>query len=158
MKERRNNMLGIKRVWSDIKNYREWIKTIKAEEANPDSLYSKYKMDKNIFYNIYVIVTLPDEDKILPEKIQRLRLIESLAPLNRYLDSQLKFAEYLTPEFSRVYDNDEPTLNYLVVYRFTFQKLSLKWILSRLIFAGIITWSAFNIPFEKIIQWISSLI
>jgi len=152
------DFLGIKGVWNDLVNYREWVHTIKQEEKNKKSIYNKFNMGRNYFYNIYSIITLPPENENLPDEIQQLRVIESLVPVNKYLDETLRFAEYLVPEFSRVYDGDEPTLNFLIVYRFAFQKLSLSWFLWRLGIIGGLLWSAFIIPWNKILEWISPLI
>jgi hypothetical protein len=160
MKGTRNKLdfLGFRKVWNDIDNYIDWIKTVKREEKNPQSMYRKFNMDKNIFYNIYVIYTLGEEERSLPEAIQRLRVTESISPLNRYLDEKLRFAEYLTPEFSRVYDGGEPTMHFLIVYRFTFRKLSLKWFLWRVALIGGITWLGFKANWPDLIEWISNLI
>ena len=152
------DILGFKAAWNDFDNYRDWIKTIKREEADKNSTYNKFNMGKNYFHNIYVILTLPPENKDLPDEILQMRVTESLIPVNRYLDETLKFAEYLTPEFSRVFNNDEPTLSYLAVYRFTFHKLSLSWALWRLSLIGGLTLAAFKIPWQTMGQWISSLI
>jgi hypothetical protein len=65
----------------------------------------------------------------LPEQVKRMRLVETIAPLLRYLDEELGFAECLTPEFNQFFDEDEkPTLTYLITYRFSFNKLSFWWI------------------------------
>lgn len=152
------DFLGIKAAWNDFDNYRDWIRTIKREEADKKSLYNRFNMGKNYFHNIYVIVTLPGENQQLPEEIQRLRVTESIVPLNRYLDETLKFAEYLTPEFSRIAKDGELTLSYLIVYRFTFRKLSLSWVLWRLGLTAGLSVAAFKIPWETVTQWISNLI
>lgn len=121
-------------AWKDISNYRKWKKTIKGERVNPNSLLNKYNINNNVFYNLYVAVTLPDEDKVLPDKIKQLRIVESLAPVHRYLDNDLGFAGSIVPEFNRVYnDEGDATLTYVAVYRFAFNKISLKFILIRLI-------------------------
>ena len=152
------DILGFKKAWNDIANYRDWIRTIKREETNPDSIYRRFDMGKNIFYNIYVVVTLPDSDENLPENILRMRVLESLAPINRYLDENLRFGEYLTPEFNRVYDGGAPTLSYVIMYRFTFHKFSVKWLLTRLGLIGCLIFAGFKIPWQNLFSWISNLI
>lgn len=127
-------------VIRDIVNYFDWIKTIKKEKANPKSLWHKFGMNHNYFYTVYFPVTLPEEDKNLPEHLKRVRVVESTAPAHRYIDEDLKFAEYIVPEFNQFYDdNNMPTLTYGIVYRFAFKRLSLLWVISRiLIWTGII--------------------
>ena len=111
-------VLGVIR---DISNYRSWIKTIQAEAYNPHSKFNKFGMDFNFFYVLYVPVSLPMEDNVLPENIKRLRLIEILAPLHQYLDNDLGFAGSIVPEFNQFYDDEgSPTLVYGVIYRFAF--------------------------------------
>ncbi|NJO91723.1 MAG: hypothetical protein HC831_24215 [Chloroflexia bacterium] len=70
-----------------------------SKRRNPikKSMYNSFNMGKNWFYNIYVIVTLNGEDANLPEAVQRLRLTETISPLNRYLDEKLRFAEFFDP-------------------------------------------------------------
>ena len=146
-------------AWRDISNYNNWIQTIKREKRNPNSLFNKYNIDNNYFYNIYLIVTLPEEDYVLPDNIKRLRLVETLAPIHRYIDTELGFAEYIVPEFNQVYDDEnKPTLSYVVVYRFAFKKLSVKYIISRIFYLIIFYFLITKIPWIKIFSWISSLI
>ena len=86
-------------------------------------------------------MTLPSEDAPLPDKIKRMRLLESLNPVHQYLDFELGFSDYIVPEFNQFFDEDgEPTLTYGIVYRFAFKKLSLRWVLSRVLFVGALTW------------------
>jgi len=130
---------GIVKVYRDIDNYRDWIRTIKKEKKDPNSKFNTWKLDKNYFYNVYTTVSLEDEDLQTPETVQRLKVIEMLAPLHRYLDEELGFAECLTPEFNQfVDDKGNKTLTYLVMYRFSFNKLSVNWILRWLVIIGAI--------------------
>jgi len=147
-------------VIKDISNYRAWIKTIKAEKANPDSLWHRFNMDHNDFYVIYFPMSLPEEDKALPDNIKRMRVVESLAPVHRYIDEDLNFAEYIVPEFNQFYDEDEkPTLTYGIVYRFAFKRLSLKWAISRTLLIGAITFVFIKWPLITMaIELVKSLI
>lgn len=152
------DILGLKSGWRDWDNYRDWQKTIRREEEDPNSLFNKYNMGRNVFYNVYTIVSLAPENSVLAQNIQRVKVIEALTPINRYLDENLKFAEYLSPEISQISQDGELTLNYLVVYRFMFQKLSLKWILWRAGLLGGLTFAGFKVPWESLVTWISNLI
>jgi hypothetical protein len=150
------NKWAIVTVIRDIKNYIDWIKTLNREKQNANSLWYKFNMKNNYFYTIYFPITLPDEDKALPDSIKRLRVVESLAPVHRYLDEDLQFAEYIVPEFNQFYDEDnKPTLTYGIVYRFAFKRLSVGWVISRLFLLGITIWALVTYP---IIQWLISLI
>jgi len=133
-------MKSIKKLFSfqfitDLRMYIEWIKVIKEEKNNPKSFYNINKFSHNFFYIIYTIFSLKAEEVALPEKLKKYRLMEMLAPINRYLDEELGFADYLVPEINEFYDdNDKPTLDYGIIYRFAFKRLSFKWIVYRLIF------------------------
>jgi hypothetical protein len=124
------NTWGIVKAVRDITNYRDFIRTMKEERNNPSSKFNTWNLKLNYFYTIYFTYDMDDAESQLPEKIKRLRLIESLAPLHTYLDNELGFAECLVPEISQFYDDKgNPTLTYLVSYRFAFNKLSLWWVL-----------------------------
>lgn len=142
-------LLGVIR---DIQNYRSWIKTIQAEAYDPHSKFNKFGLDFNFFYVLYVSVSLPQEDAVLPENIKRLRLMEILAPLHQYLDSDLGFAGSIVPEFNLFYDEEEnPTLIYGVIYRFAFDTLSLNWVLTRAFFTGALIFALVKWP---ILSWL----
>jgi hypothetical protein len=149
-------------VWmvvKDIKNYRDWIKTINKEKANPKSKWYEFKLSHNDFYILYLMVTLAEEDRVLPDNIKRLRLIESLAPVNRYIDEDLGFAEYIIPEFNQFFDTENnPTLTYGIVYRYAFKRLSLTWVISRSIIVGLLIFLFVRFPIiSTLIGWISNL-
>jgi len=144
------------KVIQDIINYRSWINICKQERDNPKSLWNKFGMKHNLFYVIYFHLNLPQEDKLLPDNIKRLRVVETLAPVHRYLDEDLGFAGYIVPEFNQFVDeNDEPTLSYGIIYRFAFKRLSLKWVINRTIIMSIIIWALIKYP---IINYLISLI
>src|SRR5271157_652345 len=86
---------GIVRIYRDIKNYRDWIKTIKKEEANKASKYNKFELQHNIFYNVFLVVSLDQTDADLSEDIKKAKVVEMLTSINRYLDEELLFAESL---------------------------------------------------------------
>jgi hypothetical protein len=148
---------GTVRVYRDLENYSQWIKTIKKEEASFQSKYTKWELKHNKFYTLYFFHTIDENEAQLPEQIKRLRIIESLAPLNRYLDQELGYAECLIPEFNQFYDTEgNPTLTYLIAYRFAFNKLSMGWALKKLI--EIIALIIFLAHFSPILTWIKHLI
>jgi len=146
-------------VWRDIENYRDFVRIIKQEKKDPNSKFNKWKLNHNYFYTLYFTMDIDETEEQLPERIKRLRMVESLAPLHRYLDEELGFAECLTPEFNQFYDNKgNPTLTYLIAYRFVFNKLSFWWVVKKslIIILIIFLFAKFNIiPF--LIQWVQTL-
>lgn len=133
------------KVFKDIQNYRDWIDTIKKEKLNPKSKWYQFRMKHNYFYTIYFELLLPNEYKDTADEIRRLRIVEVLSPVHRYLDDDLGFAEFIVPEFNQFYDeNNEPTLAYGIIYRFAFNRLSLGWIITRLLFITTLVFSIFK--------------
>jgi hypothetical protein len=146
-KKRRSFRPSILEVYKDLKAYKMWRGTIKAERDNNNSKYNKFGLNHNYFYILYLPITLPQEDSALPDSIKRLRVMESLNPIHQYLDYELGFSDYIIPEFNQFYDDEgNPTLTYGIVYRFAFKKLSLKWVLRRIISWSIITWALIKWP------------
>jgi hypothetical protein len=151
---------GIVKVYRDFENYADWRRVVKKEESNPKSKYNKWKLSRTKLYDIYTIVSLDDVDAQLPDAVQRTKVVESLNPLHRYLDDDLHFAECLNCEFNQFEDDEgNPTLSYLMVYRFRFEKFSLKWLLKFLIVTGALVFVVlhFNL-IPLLITWVSNLI
>ena len=153
---------GVGKVLNDIQNYKDWIRVIKREESNANSNYSKWKLSHNYFYTLYFTHQMEQTEAQLPENIMKLRMIESLAPLHRYLDEDLGFAGYITPSFNQFYDDDnEPTLTYLVMYRFSFDQLSIWWFIKFLIkWSALITLLVITIKqgwISQVIGWLTSI-
>ena len=152
-------MLGFKSAWKDIQNYKEWVNVIKREHSNPDSPYNKFGFSHNYTYMIYLVITLAQDEGQLPDNIKKVKVIESLAPVNRYLDEELNFAEYLVPEFNQVFDEDnEPTLSYVIAYRFAFKTLGIWWSIKRLVLLTGLVWAGLEIYWTELFGWIFSLI
>lgn len=128
---------SIVKVYRDFENFFDWKRTIKKELANKKSLLNNWRISHTKLYDLYVTVSLDETDALLPEVIKRTKILEILNPLNKYLDEDLGFAGCLTCEFNQfVDDQNNPTLTYLIVYRFNFEKFSLLWLLK---FVAIIT-------------------
>lgn len=151
---------GIVKVYKDFENYNAWKKTIDKESININSKYNKFKLSHTLLYDLFLTVNLEEEDEMLPENIKRVKILESLNPLHRYLDEELGFAECLNCEFNQFEDEKgKPTLTYFIVYRFNFNKFSIKWVLKNLILIGIITF--FIIKYDlihKLILWVSNFL
>jgi len=150
---------GLVKVWRDFENYRDWIHTIKTEERNKYSKYNKWNLNRNRFYTLYFTHSISEEEAQLPEQIQRMRMLESMAPLHRYLDEELGFAGNLVPEFNQFFDEDgEPTFTYLVAYRYAFDKFSLKWVAKFLLKLGVVITSIVLFFKAGGFQWLQGLI
>lgn len=151
---------GFVKVYRDLENFADWKKTILKEQANPKSKYNQWKLERTKLFDIYTVISLEEADANLTENIQRTKVVELLNPLHRYLDDELGFAECLNIEFNQFQDDQgKPTLSYLVVYHFNFNKLSLKWVIKSLIKLAILIF--FIIRFDLIISlfsWISNSI
>lgn len=151
---------GIVKVYRDFENYSDWVRTIKKEEANPNSLYNQWKLKHTKLYDVYTIFSLDEVDLQLPELVQKTKVMEYLNPLNRYFDEELSFAECLTIEFNRFQDEKgNLTLTHLIVYSFAWNKFSLKWLLKFLVINSILITAIikFNI-IPILISWISNFI
>jgi len=151
---------GIVKVYRDFENFADWRRIVRREEADPKSKYNQWKLSRTKLYDIYTIVSLDEVDLQLPEAVQRTKVVESLNPLHRYLDDDLGFAECLNCEFNQFEDDKGlPTLSYLMVYRFRFEKFSLKWIIKSLIILGILAYVVLHFHLIPLLStWLSSLI
>lgn len=150
---------GIVKVYRDFENFADWRRTIKKEESNPKSNFNRWKLERTRLFDVYTVVSLDEADAQLPETIKRTKVLESLNPLHRYLDEDLGFAECLNAEFNQFEDDKgNPTLSYLIVYRFNFNKFSLKWLVKFLVITGGLIFAI--VYFDLIpllITWVSSL-
>jgi hypothetical protein len=141
------------KVYRDFENFNDWKKIIKREEKNVDSKFNKWNLQHTKLYDIFVTISLDEEDAQLPEIIKRTKVLESLNPINRYLDEELGFAECLSCEFNQFEDDKGiPTLSYLIVYRFIFNKFSIIWLLKFITITGALTYLAIRL--DDIIKWI----
>jgi len=150
---------GIVQVYRDFENFADWKRVINKEQKNPKSNYNRWKLKHTSFYDVYTIITLDEADALLPEAVQRTKVIESLNPLHRYLDEDLGFAECLNCEFNQFEDDKgNSTLSYMIVYRFNFNKFSIKWLVKSLIILGIVIYIVAKFDLlTKFFTWVSSL-
>jgi len=147
---------GIVKVYRDFENFNDWKRTIRKEQANINSPFNKWKLSRTKLFDVYTTLSLEDADMQLPENIQRMKLMEMLKPLHKYLDEDLGFVENLSCEFNQFEDDNHTlTQTYLVLYRFDFKKFSLKWLSGFIVKFSILL---FFILHFKIITWILHLI
>jgi len=146
---------GIVKVYRDFENYMDWRRVIRKEEANPKSKYRKWKLQRTKLFDVYVITSLDETDAGLPETIQRVKLMEILNPLHKYFDEELGFAECLNCEFNQFEDDDHNlALSFLNVYRFRFNKFSIKWLVKFIFWTILIIF----LSLRFLLPWISTLI
>ena len=154
------NNWALVKVIKDLSNYVDWIKTLKKEESDQKSKYNKWKLQHNYFYTLYAAMSLDDADYALPEHIKKIRVLEMTNNLNIYLDEELGFAECLSPEFFNFYDDkNNPTLTYVVAYRFIFNKLSVWWLIKWGVLCSIMLYCILKFDlFYKFIECLKTLI
>lgn len=146
---------GIVKVYRDFENFADWKRTIRREKENPRSKFNLWKLNSTKLYDLYLTISLEDGDEVLTEDIKRVKIMESLNPLHKYLDEELGFAECLNCEFNQfVDDKNQPTLSYLIVYRFNFNKFSIKWLVKTIITLGILVF----LTLKFVLPWLSTLI
>jgi len=147
---------GIVKVYRDFENFADWKRTIRREQSNPNSKFNKWKLSRTKLYDVYLIISLDESDVPLPEELKRVKVIESLNPLNRYLDEELGFAECLSCEFNQFEDKEgNATLSYLIVYRFIFNKFSLKWLLKFLVINTVLLFVIFHFKLiPLLVSWV----
>lgn len=146
---------GIVKVYRDFENFADWKRIIKREENNSNSKFNRWKLARTKLYDVYLSVSLEDGDEKLPESVQRVKVMETLNPVHKYLDEELAFAECLNCEFNQFVDEKQnPTLTYLIVYRFNFNKFSIKWLVKTLLILGVLTF----VTIKFALPWVLTLI
>jgi hypothetical protein len=126
-----------KKIVTDISNYRFLRKTIKKNMNSVE--WQKFKLRVDWIGRIYTVVNLPPEviySPDAPEQIRPAYVLEEIRPLNEYL-TRLNLQEIIIPELLPI-DN---SISYLVVYRPYFQKLSIKWLIYRILGLFFILWA-----------------
>ena len=151
---------GLVKVYRDFENFADWRRVIDEEQANPQSKYNKWKLERSKLYDIFLTISLDESDAQLPEVIKRTKVLESLNPLNKYLDEDLGFAGSLSIELNQFEDDQKNlTLSYFIVYRFIFEKFSIKWLVSTVLWTGLATFIILHYNLVPLaITWLSSLI
>jgi hypothetical protein len=150
---------GLYHAMMDVINYIAWIRTIKREESNPSSFYNKVGFKHNIFYNLYVPISIDEQYKDENENRKRLLVVQELTPIHQYLDEELRFAEYIVPEFNQFVDEKgEPTLTYGIVYIFAFKRITLWWLVKWSALVSLAIWAILEFDLlQKAYSWILSL-
>ena len=126
-----------KRVVIDIKNYFYIRRTIKKNQNSIE--WQKFKLRVDWIGRIYTVVNLPPEvlySPDTPEEIRPAYVLEESKPLNVYLTS-LNLQEIVLPSINPI-----PTsTSYLLTYTPFFQRLSLRWIIYRILLILVLSWT-----------------
>jgi hypothetical protein len=121
-------MFRIFKVIKEISLYREYVRTIKAEEGlSPIWKAKNLRIDK--INRIYTVINLPLEVLLatdLPKESRPSFVINEIKPINSYLQS-LNLEELITMGIEPIAGTNEES--YLVVYQFLFRHISVLWIL-----------------------------
>ena len=121
-------MFRIFKVIKEISLYKEYVRTIRAEEGlSPIWRAKNLRIDK--INRIYTVVNLPLEVLLatdLPKESRPSFVINEVKPINSYLQS-LNLEELITMGIEPVAGTNEEA--YLVVYQFLFRHISVLWIL-----------------------------
>ncbi len=140
-----------KRVIVDINNYFYIRRVIKK---NRNSIqWEKFKLRVDWIGRIYTVVNLPPEviySPDTPEEIRPAYVLEESKPLNEYLTS-LNLQEIVLPSINPIPGSQ----SYLLTYTPYFQRLSLRWIIYRLLLILILIWSQSKFGF---LGWIGTQI
>ena len=149
---------GLVKVYRDFENFADWKKVIESEKADPNSKFNKWKLEHTKLYDIFITISLDESDAQLPEVVKRTKVLESLNTLNRYLDEDLGFAGSLSVELNQFEDDKgNPTLSYFIVYRFIFEKFSIKWLAKILFYIGVISFVTLHFHLGPLlITWLSA--
>ncbi len=136
-----------KRVITDINNYFFIKKTIKKNKGTIE--WEKFKLRVDWIGRIYTVVNLPPEVIYSPDSPDEIRpayVLEESRPLNEYL-TRLNLQEVIIPKISPI----DSSISYLIVYTPYFQRLSIRWIIYRIILILLLTWLQYKFGF---ISWI----
>lgn len=135
--------IGFVQCIKDLSNFRKFKKDIKREIQRRDSLFNKYKLQKNWLGNVvYVQIDCSDEDLMNANYDSETMLKMKLSPIVTYLSSELGWGDYLTPQISNFVDEDgNPSLSFGVLfvfsgYRLTFTKAIINILVTLGLFGG----------------------
>lgn len=137
-------------TWYGIKELYYWFKLIKVINKNksrPDWKRMNFRI--GWVYQIYTVINLKDEYMGEEEDVKKMRVLEKIAPINKYVASLSDFVK----DSVRLEIVHEPnTKSWVVIYWPLFNYFSLWWVLKRIIIGFsayfIIKWSIiYIIPF-----------
>jgi hypothetical protein len=136
-----------KKIVVDIGNY-FFLRKVTKKNFNTIE-WNKLKLRVDWLGRIYTVVNLPPEviySPDTPEEIRPAYVLEESRPINEYL-TRLNLQEILSPEIKPIPES----ISYLIVYRPYFQKLSLKWLIYRILWVLVLVWMNYKFSiFDKL--------
>jgi hypothetical protein len=136
-----------KKIVIDIRNY-FFLRKVTKKNSNTIE-WNKLKLRVDWLGRIYTVVNLPPEviySPDAPEEIRPAYVLEESRPINEYL-TRLNLQEILAPEIKPIPES----ISYLIVYRPYFQKLSLKWLIYRILGVLVLVWANYKFSiFDKL--------
>ena len=143
-----------KKIIVDIKNYFFLRKVIKKNSETFE--WNKLKLRVDWLGRIYTVVNLPPEviySPDAPDEIRPAYVLEESRPINEYL-TRLNLQEIVSPKIEAV----EGSISYLIVYSPYFQKLSLKWLIYRILIVLVLIWAQHKFSiFDKLWEILSKV-
>lgn len=138
-----------KRIIVDVSNYFYIRRVIKKNRTSIE--WEKFKLRVDWIGRIYTVVNLPPEviySPDTPEEIRPAYVLEESKPLNEYL-TKLNLQEVILPSINPIPGSQ----SYLLTYTPYFQRLSLRWIIYRLLLILVLIWTQAKFGF---LGWLGS--
>jgi len=116
----------------DISNWFFIRRTVKRHRGTP--AWTMHNLTHDWFYRIGAVVNMRQEDFGEQEEIHLVRTMSFLNPIFEYISETLELGEILYPDKKRI----EGAYSYLVTFHQVFIALSFKYVVSRMLFSGIV--------------------
>lgn len=134
-------------IVKEIRNYLFLRRVVNkaASSTDPASLWTQFKLRKNLYGRIYTVVSLREEDMGEEEVVRNWKAMEMMRPINEYLTS-LGLTEIIFPSIEKIPDSR----SYLIVYSPIFRETTLSWFIWRLFilaFAISVSYILYNFVF-----------
>jgi len=115
-------------AWREVINWFFIRKTIRKNSETPE--WKKFALRTGYVAQIYTVISLRKEDMGEEEMIQRMKVIQKIEPMNKYLES-LGLSEIVYPEIVQLPESRSwliiywPIWTYFSIWRFIFQVIFL---------------------------------
>ena len=114
-----------------IRQFHLFKKEITEEMENKNSTFNKLNLQRNNLGNVIYVQLNYDDEKFMSSGYNVQEMVgKDLDKINKYLDEEVRWGEYLDMKISQFYDEDGyPTYSYAVEYKFTDYLDGIKYIL-----------------------------
>jgi len=115
-------------AWREVINWFFIRKTIRKNSETPE--WKKFGLRTGYVAQIYTVISLRKEDMGEEEMVQRMKVIQKIEPMNKYLES-LGLSEIVYPEIVQLPESRSwliiywPIWTYFSIWRFIFQVIFL---------------------------------